>query len=60
MLRENEIRNKELKKCNFELEENLFLYIKQYRKSNQVSQRKLVSTLLKLGIKELLNTQNDF
>lgn len=59
MLRENEIRNKKLKKCNFELEENLFLYIKQYRKLNQVSQRKLVGTLLKLGIKEL-NTQNDF
>lgn len=59
MLRENEIRNKKFKKCNFELEENLFLYIKQYRKSNQVSQRKLVGTLLKLGIKEL-NTQNDF
>lgn len=59
MLRENEIRNKKLKKCNFELEENLFLYIKQYRKLNQVSQKKLVGTLLKLGIKEL-NTQNDF
>lgn len=58
MLRENEIRNKKLKKCNFELEENLFLFIKQYRKLNQVSQRKLVTTLLKLGIKAL-NTQND-
>ncbi len=58
MLRENEIRNKKLKKCNFELEENLFLFIKQYRKLNQVSQRKLVTTLLKLGIKAL-NTQKD-
>ncbi len=52
MLRENEIRTIKLKKCNFEIEENLQIFIKQYRKINEVSQRKLVNILLKLGIKE--------